>query len=39
MPVFGLAAAATHLPAARKGNTAATRIGATATDEPAVAPY
>ena len=27
MPVFGLAAAATHLPAARKGNTAATRIG------------
>jgi hypothetical protein len=39
MPVFGLAAAATHLPAARKGNTAATRIGASTTDEPAVAPY
>jgi len=39
MPVFGLAAAAMHLPAARKGNTAATRIGASTTDEPAVAPY
>ena len=39
MPVFGLAAAATHLPAARKGTTAATRIGASSTDEPAVAPY
>jgi Domain of unknown function (DUF4188) len=39
MPIFGLAAAATHLPAARKGNTAAARIGASTTDEPAVAPY
>ena len=39
MPVFGLAAAATHLPAARTGSTAATRIGASTTDEPAVAPY
>ena len=35
MPVFGLAAAATHLPATRKGNTAAARIGASTTDEPA----
>jgi hypothetical protein len=39
MPIFGLAAAATHLPAARKGNTAAARIGASTTGEPAVAPY
>ena len=39
MPVFGLAAAATHLPAARKASTAAARIGATRTDEPAVEPY
>ena len=34
MPVFGLAAAGTHVPAARKGNTAAARIGASTTDEP-----
>ena len=39
MPVFGLAAAAGHLPAARKANTAAVRIGASTTDEPAVEPY
>ena len=39
MPVFGLAAASTHVPAARKNNTAAARIGASTTDEPAVAPY
>ena len=39
MPVFGLAAASTHAPAARKNNTAAVRIGASTTDEPAVAPY
>ena len=40
MPVFGLAAAAArHLPAARKANTAAARIGASTTDEPAIAPY
>jgi len=39
MPVFGLAAAARHLPTARKANTAAARIGASTTDEPAVAPY
>jgi hypothetical protein len=39
MPVFGLAAAGTHVPAVRKGNTAAARIGASTADEPAVAPY
>ena len=39
MPVFGLAAAARHLPTAQKANTAAARIGASATDEPAVEPY
>ncbi len=39
MPVFGLAAAATHLPAGRKGDTAAARIGASTTDDPAVTPY
>ncbi|MGO9778637.1 MAG: monooxygenase family protein [Streptosporangiaceae bacterium] len=39
MPVFGLAAAARHLPAGRKGDTAAARIGASSTDDPAVAPY
>jgi hypothetical protein len=39
MPAFGLAAAAAHLPAARKGNTAARRVGASSTDEPAVEPY
>jgi hypothetical protein len=39
MPVFGLAAAGTHVRAARKGNTAAARIGASTTDEPVVAPY
>jgi hypothetical protein len=39
MPVFGLAAAAGHLPTAQKANTAAARIGASATDEPAVEPY
>jgi Domain of unknown function (DUF4188) len=39
MPVFGLAAAARHLPAGRKADTAAARIGASASDEPAVAPY
>ena len=38
MPAFGLAAA-THLPAARKGNTAAVRIGASAADEPVDDPY
>jgi hypothetical protein len=37
MPVFGLAAAASSLPTAQKANTAAARIGASATDEPAAA--
>jgi hypothetical protein len=37
MPVFGLAAAARSLPTAQKANTAAARIGASATDEPAAA--
>jgi hypothetical protein len=39
MPVFGLAAAGRHLPAGRKADTAAARIGASETDEPAVEPY
>jgi Monooxygenase af470-like len=39
MPVFGLAAAAGHLPTARKANTAAVRIGASTMDEPAIEPY
>jgi hypothetical protein len=39
MPVFGLAAAGRHLPTARKADTAAARIGASTTDEPAVEPY
>lgn len=36
MPVFGLAAAARLLPTAQKAHTAADRLGASATDEPAV---
>ena len=39
MPVFGLAAATTHVPVGRKAHTAAARIGAGRTDEPAVEPY
>jgi len=39
MPVFGLAAAVTHLPADRKANTAAARIAASTRNEPAVEPY
>ncbi len=39
MPVFGLAAAGRQVRAATKGNTAAARIGASTTDEPAVEPY
>jgi Domain of unknown function (DUF4188) len=39
MPVFGLAAAARHLPVGSKAQTAAARIGASATDEPTVEPY
>jgi hypothetical protein len=34
MPVFGLAAATAHVPVARRGQSAARRIGATAADEP-----
>jgi len=36
MPVFGLAAAARHVPVGRKAQAAAARIGASATDEPAL---
>ena len=39
MPVFGLAAAAGHVPASAKANTAAARIGAATIDEPVVEPY
>lgn len=39
MPVFGLAAAARHVPAGSKAHTAAARIGATADDTPPVEPY
>lgn len=39
MPVFGLAAAARHVPVGRKAQAAAARIGASATDEPALEPY
>ena len=39
MPMFGLAAATTHVPVGRKAQTAAARIGASRTDEPAVEPY
>jgi hypothetical protein len=39
MPVFGLAAASRSLPVARKAESAAARIGASATDEPVVEPY
>jgi hypothetical protein len=39
MPAFGLAAAARHLPTARKADTAAARIGASTIDEPAVETY
>jgi hypothetical protein len=39
MPVFGLATAGRPLPVSRKADTAAARIGASTTDEPAVAPY
>ena len=39
MPLFGLAAAARHMPAGSKANTAAARIGASTNDEPAVEPY
>jgi len=39
MPRFGLAKAGEHVPAGRKGHTAAARIGATTTDAPVVEPY
>lgn len=39
MPVFGLAAASRHMPAAGKADAAAARIGISTTDEPAVEPY
>jgi hypothetical protein len=39
MPVFGLAAATSHVPVAAKGQSAALRIGASRTDEVAVPPY
>jgi hypothetical protein len=38
MPTFGLAAASSHLPVSAKAQTAAARIGASSTDEPAVIP-
>jgi hypothetical protein len=39
MPAFGLAAATSHVPVALKAHTAAARIGASQSDEPAVEPY
>jgi hypothetical protein len=39
MPTFGLAKATSLVPVGRKAQTAAARIGAAPTDEPAVAPY
>jgi hypothetical protein len=39
MPRFGLAGAFDHVPAARKGDSAAARIGISSVDEPAVDPY
>jgi Domain of unknown function (DUF4188) len=39
MPAFGLAAATRHVPVARKGQSAAMRIGMSDADETAVDPY
>lgn len=39
MPVFGLARAGQTVPVGRRGQSAAARIGASTTDEPAVEPY
>jgi hypothetical protein len=39
MPLFGLAGAFGHIPVARKGHSAAARVGITTVDEPAVDPY
>jgi hypothetical protein len=38
MPAFGLAKATTHVPLAKRGQSAAARIGASAVDSPAVPP-
>jgi hypothetical protein len=37
--MFGLAAAARHVPVGSKANAAAARIGASTVDNPAVEPY
>ena len=39
MPTFGLARATKHVPVAQRGQAAAARIGASATDDPAIEPY
>ena len=39
MPEFGLARATKHVPLAQRGQSAAARIGASATDDPAIEPY
>lgn len=39
MPTFGLAAASSSVPVARKSQTSAARMGVTSADEPAVEPY
>jgi hypothetical protein len=39
MPTFGLARASALVPVGKKAQTAAARLGVSATDEPAVAPY
>jgi hypothetical protein len=39
MPEFGLARATSHVPVAVRGQSAAARIGASATDDPALDPY
>jgi hypothetical protein len=39
MPVFGLAAATTHVPASRVGQSAARRLGVTERDDAPVEPY
>lgn len=39
MPIFGMAAATTHLPVSAKGQSSAARIGARTTDTPLLPPY
>jgi hypothetical protein len=39
MPAFGLAKATSHVPVARKGNSAPQRLGLASTDEPAAEQY